>query len=251
MKVIASIKKLKNDLVVTFEDHTDMTIVYDIYLKYHLEPSLVMDEKTFREMQEENAFLFFKRMALKKLARMMTAYELYTFLIEKGSKEGIAKQIIHDFKLKKYIDDDAYAKWYVSMKQMQEGPRLITEKLKQKGIASDVINTYVSQIDEYACLKDSIDKKLKGKTHQNRHQLTMKLKRFYVQKGFSLDVVSACVKEAVSSQFIDEKALLKADIDKLIRKSKETIDKQKMIEKLYRKGYRYDDIKEALEGIDI
>ncbi len=248
--IIKSIKKQKHDIVVTFENEHVMHVAYDIYLKYHLEPSLAMDEKIFKEMQNENAFLFFKNMALKRLARMMTAYELYTYLLDKGASEAIAKQIIYDFKTKKYLDDDAYAKWYTEVKQLIEGPRLITEKLKQKGVSADIIHRYVDHIDESACLNASIAKKLKGGKHQNKHQLVMKLKRYYMQKGFRLDIVSECVKDAVNRLDIDEEALLKKELDHILRKTSGHIDKQKISERLYRKGYRYDDIKKAIEGIN-
>ncbi len=249
--IIESIKKRKGDLIVTFEDGSSMLVEYDIYLKYHLTPSLAMDDNIFKEMQEENAFLFFKRLALKRLARMMTAFELYTYLIEKGAHKGIANQIVYDFKTKKYLDDDTYAAWYISSKSLIEGPRMITDKLKQKGVSDDLINKHLNLINERDCLTKSIAKKIKGKTNQNRQQLKLKLKRYYMQKGFSLDIVSACVNEAVSHMKIDESSLLKKDLEKLIKKSKEDINKQKIIEKLYRKGYRYDDIKHAIEAIDI
>lgn len=249
--IIDSIKKRKGDLIVTFEDETTMQVEYDIYVKYHLAPSLAMDEKTFKEMQDENAFLFFKKKALKRLAQMMTAYELYTYLIDKGALEGIAKQIVFDFKEKKYLNDDAYVTWYIASKKLREGPRLLIDKLKQKGVDIELINRYVSQIDEANCLDVSLKKKLKGSIQQNRHQLTTKLKRYYMQKGFSFDIVSMCVKQAVSKLDINEQDLLEKDLAKLLRQSHQVFDKQKTIEKLYRKGYLIDDIKQALEAIDI
>ncbi len=247
MMIIESIKKRKGDLIVTFEDHTTMQVEYDIYIKYHLEPSLSMNQKTFKEMQQENAFLFFKRIALKRLSRMMTAYELHTYLLDKGAPLSIAKQIVHDFKKKKYINDEAYTKWYVSSKQFIEGPRLITDKLKQKGIALETIKTYVDTIDEKACLQASINKRLNGQKNKNKHQLKMTLKRYFMHKGFDLGVVSVCVEEAVSHLHINERALLEKEVAKIIRKAKDGIDRQKLIEKLYRKGYRYDDIKQVIE----
>ena len=210
-----------------------------------------MDKKTFKEKQNENEFLFFKKMALKRLARMMTAYELYTYLIDKSATEGIAKQIVHEFKAKKYVNDDAYTKWYIETKKFIEGPKLITDKLKQKGVSNEIIQTYVSQIDEANCLSESISKRLKSSHHQNRQQLMLKLKRYYLQKGFNFDVVSACVKKAVNALDINEYVLLEKELEKIIRKSKGVLDKQKMLEKLYRKGFRYDDIKHALERLDI
>ncbi len=250
MKIVQSIKKRKNDIQVTFEDGQTMDVIYDIYVKYHLMPSLNMTDEQYKEMHQENAFLFFKRLALKRLSRMMTAHELYTYLIDKGSSEGIAKQIVHDFKEKKYVNDDTYAKWYITSKQLIEGPRLMTDKLKQKGVDLNIIKTHLKLIDERLCLHQSIAKKLKGKNNQNKHQLMIKLKRYYMQKGFHLEVVNQVVKENVYALDIDETSLLQKDLDKLLRKTK-VLDKQKLIEKLYRKGYRYDDIKTAIEEVEI
>ena len=246
MPTIQSIKKRKGDLIVTFEDQSTMQVEYDIYTKYHLTPSLNMDEKRFKEMQEENAFLFFKKIAIKRLANMMTEYELYTYLIEKGASKAIANQIVFDFKKKKYVDDNTYTKLYIASKQLIEGPRMIADKLKQKGINHEIIRHQLSFMDEATCLKQSIHKKIKGTTSKNKKQLTVKLKRYYLQRGYNLNIVNECVDKAVSKVTIDEKSMLEKDIEKLVKKSKETIDKQKLIEKLYRKGYHYDDIKQAI-----
>ena len=249
MVKILSIKKRKGDIQVTFDNQLTMQVEYDIYVKYHLEPSLTMDDKLFKEMQEDNAFLFFKKIALKRLAKMMTAYELYTYLMEKEASKAVANQIVFDFKKKKYIDDDAYTKLYISSKQYLEGPRLIMDKLKQKGIHQETIRHHIKQIDEVACLKSSIAKKIKGTPSKNKRQLTDKLKRYYLQKGYNLSAVNETVEKAVSKVKIDEKLLLDKEIDKLVSKAKDQIDKQKLIEMLYRKGYHYDDIKVAVGRI--
>lgn len=251
MIIVQSIKKRKHDIVITFDNDETLTVLYDIYVKYHIHPSLSMSEQTFKEMQEENAFLFFKRLALKRLARMMTAYELYTYLIDKGASQAMSNQIVADFKQKKYVNDEAYTAWYIDTKKYIEGPKRMRDKLLKKGVDQALIDQYLKTIDEYACVNYSIKKRLKGTNNQNKKQLTIKLKRYFMQKGFHLEVVNTCVNDIVSQLDIDEMTLIKKDIDKMMRKAKQPLDKYQLIEKLYRKGYRYSDIKQIVEEMNI
>jgi SOS response regulatory protein OraA/RecX len=245
MKTINQLVKKKNQYHITFGEDQPITFDPEIVLKYRLKVGMAFDTKTYHQLIQDNDFNIYFQLAIKKLKKMMTTHEMKVYLSDQGAKDDIIKQIIKKLKDKKYLDDELYLKTYISLKAHQHGPKKLSYDLKQKGIPFELIEQALDSIDESPVISDLISKKLlslKQKPYQQKLRL---LKSYLLQKGFSNDVIDHHLSTMTYDQQTDL-ICLKKDYDKLYQKIKsdDVYEKnQKIIQKLYQKGYRIEDIK--------
>lgn len=153
------------------------------------------------------------------------------------------------------------AEWYCGAGMKTES--MIREKLSQKGypngpvaLASgeeiDYIETaieycnslYIVYSDESFCEEVARDGVRAGKG-------PIELRQKFMQKGISQDAVRDCLDE-YPVQVAIENGLRKALRSSGVRKAANPHErKQKLIEYYARKGFRFGDIKQALEGVDL
>lgn len=249
MKKIVEIIKKNKVYDVQFNDQL-ITVEPEIFLKYHLKLQLEIDQKTFNALCHDNAFTYFNKLGIAKLKRMLTVHEMQEYLFSKGASEAIVKQLIHHYIEKKYLDDFAYARLYTQLKQTSEGPAMISNKLHEKGISREIIEGFTKRIDEQSILKEQLPKKMASIKNKSKKQMIQTLKGFYLRKGFSLEAVDQVIKKSLSAYSEDEIALIKKNYAKLYRKYSTKIDEKELkyflIQKLYAKGFKIEDIKKVI-----
>ncbi|TNF07736.1 MAG: hypothetical protein EP317_04235 [Bacillota bacterium] len=249
MKTVKEVIKKSNLYHVTIDDET-ISFDPEIVLKYRLKVGVTFDIKDYHQLMNDNEYLIFYKLALKKLKKMMTTYEMKTFLSEKNCRESIIKQILKTLTDKKYIDDVYYVKTYISLKSSSYGVKKLSYELKQKGVLFDLVEAELSKIDELPHIQQLITKKLPSLKNKSHYQTILKLKTYLLQKGFESDKID----HALSKLSYDEKAdlsNLKKDFEKLEFKIKcdDPYEKnQKIMSKLYQKGYKIEDIKKIIHS---
>lgn len=250
MRTVESIQKKNKNYEVGFNQEK-YQIEPELMIKYHLKLKDVLDEKTFQDLMIENDYLFYNKLGIAKLKRMMTIHEMRTYLESKGAKASIIKQLIHDYVKKKYLDDGLYAKFYTQLKKESDGPRAIENKLREKGISREIIDKEISQIDETAILRSALPKKMASIKNKSKKQMIQTLKGYYMRKGFSLDPVENTIKENLSSYQVNEIELVKKEAQKLLKKYQSKVEpgelKYFLTQKLYAKGFKIDDIKKVIK----
>ncbi len=250
MKTIQEIEKKTKYYRVKFDDEYIM-IEPEIYLKFHLKLLQTWDAKSYQNMMRENDFVHFDKLGIMHLKKMQTTKELSDYLISKGAKEPIVKQLVLKYTERKYLDDFAYTKFYIQLKQNSDGPQMLSNKLREKGISKELIDSFIKHIDEHQILSHQLPKKMNSIKNKSRKQVIQTLKGYYLRKGFSLEAVEAQIKKAMSSYQVNELELIKKEYVKLLKKSQNKEDKQleyKIIQKLYAKGFKIEDIKKAIES---
>jgi len=105
-----------------------------------------------------------------------------------------ADEILIELIQNNFVNEERFAKAYVSGKYKIKrwGRRLIIQKLKQKQISEQCINTGLKQIDEKHYLKNLkylIEKKAALLTNSNNYQTKMKLANYVFNKGYEQDLV--------------------------------------------------------------
>jgi regulatory protein len=249
MKTIKEVIKKSNQYLITIDDEM---IVFDpeIVLKYRLKVGNALEIKDYHQIIHDNDYLIYYKLAVKKLKKMMTAYEMKVFLTEKGSSEAVTKQILKSLKDKRYLDDELYLKTYIQMKSSSFGPKKLSYELKQKGIPFEMIESEISKINELPLINQLISKKLSSLKSKSHHQKLIQLKSFLLHKGFSSEYID----NLLSKLPYDEKSdltNLKKEYDKLVLKIKSDNPyekNQKIIAKLYQKGYPIEDIKKIIHS---
>jgi regulatory protein len=134
------------------------------------------------------------RMVALVYARPRSEYEIRTKLrtkkIEPEDIEGVITKLIKN----NYLDDEAFAKWWVSGRKSSRpiSALKLKSELAQKGIKSDLASRIVSENftkeDELLALKKLIQKK------KDKYEDPQKLMSFLASKGFSYSQI----KEALS-----------------------------------------------------
>lgn len=226
----------------------------EVMLKYRIKPMSTYDEKTYQELINNQKFYVYRKKGLKKLSRMMTSHEMKNYLISNDCEAAITKQIIKDFETKGYLNDVFYVKSFIDIKKFTDGPKVITHKLLEKGISRSMIEESLKKIDEKEILREIIPHKVKSQKKESKRQMMLKIKTYFVRKGFSLDLVDDIIQHEVDwSHVKDQDIILKEfmKIYKLYAKKLQGYElKKKIYEKLYVKGFQKSDIEEILTELD-
>lgn len=129
------------------------------------------------------------------LKRPRTENEIKRFLSSKKHiSPDMTTRIIERLKTMSYINDEAYARMFTASKHLKASVRAIKQKLRQKGIKTDLIDGATAEIGD----QDELCKNLAEKYMRNRDNTTQnqqKLYRFLVTKGFNYDTVGEIVED--------------------------------------------------------
>ena len=254
MKTIHAIEKKGKVLWLT-TDHETFSVEPDIMIKYHLKPGLTLDEKTYDLMIHDNQYLQCLKLAYTKLKKMLTIQEMQTILASTPYGKGIQKQVVHMLIEKKYLDDYAYAKMYLELKKYKEGPEMMLYHLKEKGISQDILEQTMMHYRESEMIKTIIEKKLSMPSKKPKRALIQQIKNQLLVKGFHREVIESIL--LASDELVDnqDEALIHRYGTKLFHAYQDKYSghqlRQKVKEKLYQKGFAYEDIKHYLETIDL
>ncbi|PKK92710.1 MAG: hypothetical protein CVV61_08340 [Tenericutes bacterium HGW-Tenericutes-6] len=251
MKTVQEITKKAKHYDVKF-DLDVVAIEPEIYLKYHLKLKDTLDDKTYKKLIDDNLYMIYDKLGIIRLKKMQTTKEMKDYLALKGAKDALIKQLIFKYTERKYLDDFAYARMYVQMKQNADGPKVISNHLREKGISNEIIDGFISKIDEKQVLSNLIPKKLKTIKNKSKKQIIQTLKGYYLRKGFSMESTESQIKKYISSIDIDELGLIKKEYLKLLKKYQNKEQDQsieyQIIQKLYAKGFKIEDIKKAIQS---
>jgi regulatory protein len=249
MKTIKEIVKKTKHYDVKFNDDI-IPVEPEIFLKYHLKLMDTLDDKTYKALIDDNAYIYYDKLGIVRLKKMQTTKELKDYLISKGAKEALIKQLVHKYSERKYLDDFAYAKMYTQMKRNTNGPKVIFNYLREKGISNEIIEGFTKRIDEHMVLSALIPKKIKTIKNKSQKQIIQTIKGYYLRKGFSLEAIESQIKKSISNIEVDEIGLIKKEYIKLLKKYKnkdqDKSTEYQIIQKLYAKGFKIEDIKKAI-----
>lgn len=254
MHKITQIKKLKTIYQVTLNNQEVIEVEPVIYLKLHLKLFQELDQSAYQRFILDNQYEKYKRIGLKRLNNMQTKKEMYDYLIKKEATVAIAKQIVFEFAEKKYLDDYLYTKMYVSLKQYQKGPKYIQDELLKKGVDLNIILGFTERINEIEILSDLIPKKMRTLNGKKaKKQILLKIKTDFYRLGFSQDAIDTVIGKHNHLLNEVDVHVIEKEVRQQRLKIKSKIlsyeDKQKIISKLYRKGYPLDMITKALSDI--
>lgn len=251
MKVLKWKKEKKNIYEVTLENGQTISFYDAIVLKYSLVLKKQFTEKEIEALQKENQSLEAYYKALQILNRKMrSSLEIIKFLKKEGfSKEDI-EETIEKLTNEGYIDDERYAEVFLHDKIALtiDGPYKIEKELKQLGIEKTKVFETDPKIWEEK-IEKMIQKKLLNRKQESAMMFKNKLKQYLILHGYTEEMIE----EPLS------KLSLENDIEKL-QKEKEKL-KQKLSQKyagsaldyqikirLYRKGYRKEEIDQVFES---
>ena len=112
--------------------------------------------------------------------------------------EMVQNRILQHLIKERYVDDERYARAFVKDKVRYNkwGRRKVEQALWQKHISEDIRQQVLDEVDneEYLeVLRPLLKQKRKTIKAQNDYELSQKLMRFALGRGFTFDIIRQCI----------------------------------------------------------
>lgn len=252
MKIIKLKKINKSNYKVYFDNDKSLDVHEDVIVENSLlsnkEVSASLLEKIRKENNDKEAY----SIALKFLSfRMRGTEETKKYLLDKGFEEGLVDNVINELKKQGYLDDNKFTIAYINTKinTSDVGPNKVREQLSNLRIDSNIIEKNISlftkKIEEDK-IKYYIDKKVKS-NKGSKNILQKKILDSLLLQGYNKELI---LKNLENIKVSNEKNILEKEYEKIYLKYKNKYNnyelKNIIKQKLYQKGFNYNDIEEII-----
>lgn len=175
--------------------------------KYKIEVGKPLAQAAYQELVQEVLPKRAKLRAMNLLTkRPYTEKKLRQKLAEGKYPEEIIDVALAYVKSYGYIDDEAYARDYISYHMASESPLRIRQKLMEKGIDGDIINACLEEQDEDAVRELQI-RQIQQLAQKKNHgqfpadpQESAKVIQYLLRKGYAMSLI----KDALSADLLEE-----------------------------------------------
>lgn len=180
------------------------SISAELVYKEHLKVNDEIDYKEIKDLAEKESFSRCKESGLRIIEKnYKTEKEVRDKLKQKGYEENAIEYSIKFLKEYNFINDNYYAKAFISDKLSTMGSQKIKYNLIQKGISKEIIEEELVNINkenEKSTALDMAKKKVEiiRKKETDNYKISGKLYRYLISKGYEMSIVSDIVKEVMS-----------------------------------------------------
>ena len=148
-----------------------------------------------KEMTEQDAYL---RLAAECAQAEHCQHEMNEKMRRWGLEEEVRQRVTARLVKERYVDDERYARAFVNdkIRYNKWGRRKVQQALWQKHIDDDIQQHVLDDIDdkEYlTVLRPLLKQKRKSIKAANEYEMTQKLVRFALGRGFSFDLIRQCM----------------------------------------------------------
>lgn len=246
-KILLHYEIKKHEVLLYFEQET-LSIHPSAFLKFQRELKQPIDSIKLKHLLDHHMYYQALDKALKYLNRPRTIHEIKDHL-SRQTRSDIIDQIVHHLKNHGYLDDQKFIEHYIDAHPLY-GPKLISLKLKNKGIHEEVLkpllNSYhwTERLNNVLKKSQSLTQKSSFKAQQQ------KIYRYGLLKGFDRKDIQLWMTQNLNLNDEDEwmalKKLYERTFDKIFRQSNENAC-QKWISKAVSKGFSYTKAKALCE----
>lgn len=240
--------KDKNNKYKVLIDGITYTLYDDVIIKHSLLLNKSITESELNSILTENERLTSYYDSIKYInKKMRSKKEIYEYLNKKNVSSKIIKETIKKLVDNNFLNDDIFLKCYVNdqINLTNNGINKIRKSLIKLGIDESAIDEYLNTIDKQIFL-DKIDKYIDKKISVNKNSSSYMLKNKIVLDLVNLGYDKEDVLTILNTKTISEIDARNREYEK-IKKSLEKkysgdVLEYKIKEKLYRKGFRNDEI---------
>ncbi|MGX7203947.1 recombination regulator RecX [Enterococcus pingfangensis] len=237
---------------VEFSNGEKLRLSEDTVVRHRLLKGQELTEEALEAIKQEGKEDLGFQLALNYLSyQLRTEKELHTYLKDKEIEQADRKKIIERLKEINLVDDLIYSESYVrtQMRLGDKGPRVLQQKLKQKGVSDNNIQQalYLYEEDEQFQVAFHTAQKALRKFHRSsQREVRQKLQQLLMTKGFNGDISKSVLAEIDFSDILDQETdALELQGEKLWRKNQRfepAKKRQKVKQSLYQKGFQLDQI---------
>lgn len=253
-EIVQSVEKKKKKYQV-ITDKNKYLFSEETILKFLIFKDKSLSEKDLQEINKYEKFNLVFLKALNYLSyQARSESEMVKYLLSKEAEPYEVDQIISQLKNMGYLNDEDFVKYNLDyIIRNQKGPKVLEQKLKQKGIDESLIQKallrYSQEIEG-----NLIDEIIEKMVIKNKKLPLIKQKQSLYQKlirdGFSNELVNAAINRVIFIDESDDTLLL--ELNKLLSKY-DVLDyeaRTKIINRLMNKGYPYSKVLEALNNLE-
>lgn len=193
-------KKQKNRLNVFVDGEFSFGIDEFDLAMLKLKEGMEISESEIASIKEKVILSKAKDYSLSLVARRFyTEKGIKRKLFDKGYDEDTVNSAVAFLKEYNYIDDNLYARKYIDecVNLKKYGRTKIKMSLIEKGVDADIISKAMSEFDfdeiESNLLSELVAKKLGGNFE---YKNILKVKRFFVSKGYDYSLVDSAIRKA-------------------------------------------------------
>lgn len=124
--------------------------------------------------------------------------EIRNYLFKRTSIKEMAEEVIKRLKELNYIDDGAFATWWLEQRKRQKkGERLIRNDLFRKGVAKEIIEEVEEAAggDEYEDALEAAKRKFKRYKNLEGRKAKQKVCAFLARNGFSWEITEQVIQD--------------------------------------------------------
>jgi len=244
---IEKYRKLKSGKYKVFLDNgLELTLYEDVILKNNLLLKKQIDNNLIDKLNLENEEEEIYNSCLKYISvRIRSVSEIKRYLENKEVEEDISNAIINRLIKNNYLNDLMFLKYFVidKINLTNDGPYKIINQLKNHDIDTNLIDEqlYLYQNEFKEKIKKIIEKSIKVNKKYSGFVLKNKIYNNLVNLGYDKSMILSLIN---NYNFTNDD--IKEVYKKLYEKYKNKYDKDKLDlvikQKLYQKGYSYEDI---------
>lgn len=250
--VVAVAKGRGNYYDVALSNGEKIKISEDTLVRHRLLKDSELTEEVLTEIKNESREDVGFQLALNYLSyQMRTEKEVRTYLKDKEILLADRNQIITRLKEINLLDDLSFAESFVrtQVRLGDKGPKILQQKLKQKGVSEDLIEQalfFFSDQQQLALAEKTAEKALAKLRDSSLREASLKIRTTLLQKGFSADVISQALETVDFSELLENQTTaLASQAEKFWRKNQRLEPakrRQKVKQSLYQKGFPLDEI---------
>ena len=207
MAIITKIEEQKNKKRVNIfvDDAFFCGLNKETAVVFRLKTNKEVDEKTLKEAVFDSEVKSATEKGVDYISsRMHSRKELYDKLVKKGYDKQVILKALEKLEEYHYVDDGLFAKQFIEQNK-KYSTKMLENKLKQKGISSDIISENLGGDDENLDLE--LCKKYAQKYAKSKDLkadgAVQKMYASLARKGFSFDVIKKACKAEIDG-FEDE-----------------------------------------------
>lgn len=247
MKII-KYKKITNGRYKVTLDDCEMTLYEEVILKYNLLISKEIDKNSLEEINKDNQYYEVYYSALNSLkSKYKSEYDIKEFLRKKEYSFDLIDKATCKLKEQGYLNDVNFAKSFINYQILttNKGPNkfrleLLTHKIDENIIEKEIsVFTEEEQLEK---IKKLANKFLKSNKTRGGMVLKRKVMTDLINYGYNNYLIEKVLNEL---EFGNNQEIAKKEYEKLYtklsRKYSGTELKNKIREKMYMKGLKYEE----------
>ncbi len=173
----------------------------EILAVYKLKTDQEIDEDDFKKIKKENDRKVSFDMAVCYMEKYVVSQKgIKDYLKKKGFDDNTISATIDKLKEYGYVDDEKFARNYFDSLTASKGKRAIANKLREKGVAKEIIDDLIEEIeDEDEISKASILAEKFAKNREKSLKNKQKCLAHLVRKGYDYSVAQQATNNVFNS----------------------------------------------------